>query len=186
VGKKTLEVLPKQEKPIPEEPEKSISLFMASVSESAWDMVLQKTTELGVKKIHLFSSQNSPKKMSLEDFQKKLRRWEKILWEAAKQSGRGKIPDLVFLKDLDEVLEKTKDLDVVYLCDASGIGLEPITYPPAGGLKPAGLFVGPEGGFTEAEIDKIKKLKNCQLLKLSNFTLRAETAAIAGVAKILF
>jgi 16S rRNA (uracil1498-N3)-methyltransferase len=177
--KKSLRVIPKQRVEIPKEPSNKVSILQASVAESAWDLILQKSTELGVAKIYLFSAKNSPKQITFSEYEKKKVRWQKILWEAAKQSGRGTVPELIFLNNFKEVLEVSEKLEKLFLADVGGEGGGSLKY------KNIGLLVGPEGGFTEEEFLEIKRLKNCHLLKLSSFTLRAETAAIVGAGILL-
>ena len=75
--------------PIPQEPSVEIILFQAIVSEKALDFIFQKGTELGLKKIVLFNSANASAKLSLDKFEAKKDRWNKILIEAAKAKRAG-------------------------------------------------------------------------------------------------
>ena len=161
---------------IPLELSAAITLYQSMVSEKALDFILQKTTELGILNIFLFNSERTATKMTLEQFAKKYERWEKILWESAKQCDRSVIPKLSFLPDLQKVLDQTSEQSTVYILDASGVRLE-------SGKKDlkVSLAVGPEGGFTQNELEQLKTIPNSKTVSISPFTLRAETAAIASL-----
>ncbi len=174
VLKNRLDVLPKREVVIPQEPEVKITLFQAFVAEQALDFILQKSTELGAAKIVLFNSINTATKLTKDRWDKKQARWQKILWESAKQSDRAHPPELEYA---DDVNEKIKELDKVFLCDPSGEKLN-----VKGQMLNVGLVIGPEGGFTPEEINEFKSLPNVTPISLGPILLRAETAALASLA----
>lgn len=177
-GKKSVTVQILRQVPVPVELSVPITLFQSFVQEKALDFILQKSTELGAAKIVLFNSARTATNLSADQFAKKQERWTKILWESAKQSGRARIPELKFLLGFNEVMAALPSFDKTFLCDASGSSLQTTSYH----LQSLSVIVGPEGGFTEQEIDFIKSLPNIQTIKLSPFTLRAETAALAALA----
>jgi len=166
---------------IPKELPTKMYLFQSIVSEKALDFIFQKATELGAAGILLFNSQNTPVKLSTDQFISKSERWNKILWEAAKQCDRGQIPELLFYPNLTELLKEAGKVDNIFILDASGSNLKSSIL----NLKSASamaLAVGPEGGFTELELEQLQSLPNSTTISISPFTLRAETAAIAGLA----
>lgn len=179
--KDSVTVLIKQEANIPQELPVKVCLFQAVVNEKALDTILQKSTELGAAGVVLFNSHNVATKLPLEKFKAKLPRWEKILWEAAKQSDRAKIPELKFVENLPRVLLEAKNFQQCVVLDVSGQKKlsKPSTIP-----MNAAFIVGPEGGFTEQELEDLKTA-NIQTLNISPFTLRAETAAIAGLVYLI-
>ncbi|MFI5205590.1 MAG: RsmE family RNA methyltransferase [Candidatus Paceibacterales bacterium] len=167
-----------EEIPTPMEPAVAITLFQSVVNEKALDFIFQKGTELGLSRIVLFNSANTAAKLSQEKFVAKKSRWKKILTESAKQSERAKWPSLEFAVDVGHAMEKLKSTDKVFLADISGEKLQTINYQ----LKTLALIIGPEGGFTPSEIQSFKLLPNTQTLSLGSILLRAETAALAGMA----
>jgi 16S rRNA (uracil1498-N3)-methyltransferase len=176
-GRNKVEVRILQNAEAPKELSVKIVLFISVVQEKVLDFILQKSTELGCFKIVLFNSAHTATKLNRVIFDKKFDRWQKILWESAKQCGRAKVPELVFLKDIDEVVKEARKLDTVFVCDMGGQRLD-----VRGQMLSMGLVVGPEGGLTQEELGKLKALPNAKTITLGPFTMRAETAALAALA----
>ncbi len=159
----------------------AITLFQAVVSEKALDFIFQKATELGAAEVILFNSHNVAAKLSQEKFGLKKERWSKILWESAKQSDRAHIPRLGFVDGMDQIISNAKSFERNFIFDVNGSKIENVD---RGRAKKLSIVVGPEGGFTGQEIAQLKKMENIELVSISPFTLRAETAAIAGLSII--
>jgi 16S rRNA (uracil1498-N3)-methyltransferase len=149
--------------------------------ETALDWILQKSTELGVSKIILFNSERTAVKLGQSKISQKQIRWNKIILEAVKQSDRVSPPELEFYENIETALLKIQELEKLFLLDLAGSKLTASSSVP----KNIGLIVGPEGGFSELEKASLKQIKNLEVLKLSENTLRAETASVAGLALIL-
>lgn len=168
-----------EQAPVPAEPKISITLFQSVVSEKALDFIFQKGTELGLNKIVLFNSANTATKLSADQFKKKQERWNKILTEAAKQCERAKYPGLEFVLDVKQAVVKMEVLDKVFLTDISGQKLN-----VKGQMSNVAVIIGPEGGFTDQEMQTFKTLPNLKIISLGPILLRAETAALASIAII--
>ncbi len=159
--------------------EKEIILYCALLKKDNFELVIQKATELGVKEIQPLVTERTVK------LNFSFKRAEKIIKEAVEQSGRLNFPFLRPLKDYKDVLlEAQKHNDLNLFFDITGKELREFFL---GFLESQriGLFIGPEGGFSETEkalADKYGFLK----LKLSDFTLRAETAALVSVFLVSF
>ncbi|MFA5991126.1 MAG: RsmE family RNA methyltransferase [Candidatus Doudnabacteria bacterium] len=179
IGKNVLQLKCLIELELPREPQTDLVLYQAVVGEKALDFILQKGTELGLKKIILFNAENSATKLSKEKFLAKKARWQKILIEAAKQSERAIWPELSFVATAEELKKQLSSVPLLYLTDISGdkllIGAK---------VKDIGIIVGPEGGFTTDELGEFKAMSNVVVLGLGSILLRAETAALAAIAGI--
>ncbi len=184
IDRKSLKFIAVKELVVPLEPDVKVSLFISFINEKSLDFVLQKATELGAYEIVIFNSHNTAYKLSVDQFVSKSVRWQKILWEAAKQSGRSLVPKLSFLNDLDIAISELKKTEKIFLCDSEGVGLKNLgIYDQS--FKSCAIVIGPEGGFTADEIKQMNSLANVEAIKLSNFTLRAETAALAALSAVL-
>ncbi len=181
VGKKDLVVNVLEEIPTPQELKAELVLLQSAVSEKALDFIFQKSTELQASKIILFNSQNTATRLTKEQFEKKYQRWNKILWEAAKQSDRVRPPKLEFLEGVREVLSAASGFNKFILLDPEGDSFRNSKFEIQNSNS-FGIVIGPEGGFTSQEVSQFKKLPNCQLVSLGPILLRAETAAIASLA----
>lgn len=170
-------VLPISAEQVPSSLDVVVTLIQSVVSEKALEFVFQKSTELGVSEIVLFNSHNTATKLPVERFDQKLERWQKILWEAAKQSDRPNIPELKFIPSLSHIIKTFSQFEAVIICEKKGE-----QFPKLNAVKNVALVVGPEGGFTPLEVEHMRVGVHTYFLKLSPFVLRAETAAIACVA----
>lgn len=178
-NKDSLIILPLQKIEAPAESPLKITLFQAVVKEKSFDNILQKTTELGVATIQIWNSQHSPEKISPK-FKYKLNRWQKIVDEACKQSGRATPPALSLLDDLSDVVKAGNELDSLIVLDTAGTdNLEKMK-----NFTSVGVVVGPEGGLDQTELDALRELPNVKIIKFGPRILRADTAAITGVAII--
>ena len=129
------------------------------------DMIVQKGTELGVSKFYLYPSERSEKK-HLSPAQ--IKRLNHILISAMKQCGR---------LDLPSIETGFPKLDIPLFFGDLNKEVSPLLEKA---LLPAALVIGPEGGFTEKEIEKLKE--KGQGVRLAPYILRTETAAITGLS----
>lgn len=166
----------------PPEPSLAVVLFQAVVGQAALDWVFQKSTELQADGVVLFNSQNTATRLTLQKFQEKRARWEKILWEAAKQCERVRPPSLGFVPGVSETIEPLKTYNKVVVLDPNSHS----KFKDLGPLKAkkVAVVVGPEGGFTFEENQRFLNLKNSVAVNLGPVLLRAETAALAGLVLV--
>ena len=151
------------------EPPLAIDLAMAIINLDKFELVLQKATELGVRSIIPLITERV--EIRAERYRGKGERWEKIVFEAVKQSGRGVIPRVEQPTELGAALERD---GVKLLFDADA---DPVPCPTS--PQSVTIFIGPEGGWSENEI-ALARARNCAIERLGPRRLRAETAAIAA------
>ena len=157
-----------------------ITLLFALTKGDKTDLVLQKATELGVKKVALITSERTVVNYDNKDIDKKLMRFNKIMKEASEQSHRLVVPELLgifSLKDLPEYLYSELNY-VAYEKDANQV--ESI-FPSFKKDKSISILIGPEGGFSIQEIDLLTN-KGFIRTSLGKRILRAETAAIYALS----
>jgi len=173
VSKRELVVEPLEELALPPLPAIEATLLQANIAEQKLDLILQKATELGAARIFIWQAEHSPHAIPAERMAHKLERWNAILRGACEQSGRPAPPELQIHASLQEALEAANA--AIVMLDESGS--KTLAEIPA--EKKIALVVGPEGGFTESEKNILRTATSA---RLGNYTLRAETAAIAGLA----
>lgn len=143
------------------------------------DLVVQKTTELGVSTIIPVVTAHSRSVPLPPDFTSRVSRWRKIAGEAAKQTGRTCIPDVTYPRPLEAALKELDEGGIFFWeKDADSFRKVAQTMKPAGRIN---LLVGPEGGFTETEAQLITG-HGFVPVSLGPRILRTETAGIIAVA----
>lgn len=150
----------------------AMHLAMAVIQLEKFELVLQKATELGVLSITPLVTDRV--EVRPERYRGKHDRWEKIVFEAVKQSGRAVIPTVGQPTALDEAIER-EGCRIIFDAD---------TEPSQIDLRCESsvfLYIGPEGGWSERELE-IAKAKSCAFSRLGPRRLRAETAAIVAAA----
>jgi 16S rRNA (uracil1498-N3)-methyltransferase len=146
-----------------------IDLAMSIINLDKFELVLQKATELGVRS--LIPVITDRMEIRPERFRGKTDRWLKIILEAVKQCGRSVIPTLQEPMTFDDAV--TRDgVHVIFDADQP---------PTTDNRQPTTLFIGPEGGFSEREIE-LARARGCAFATLGPRRLRAETAAIVATA----
>lgn len=152
-----------------------LSLGFVPVKGLRNDTVIEKGTELGVNRFILFPSSRSVVKKAGPQ---KVERLKKIAASAMVQSRQCYLPEILCLKTFGELFAADPGYDRMFVADPAGHK----TFVPGG--KDILLLVGPEGGYTESEIDYFTE-RGVESLSLGPTRLRSETAAIAGITKIL-
>ncbi|MFA7201869.1 MAG: RsmE family RNA methyltransferase [Candidatus Paceibacterota bacterium] len=154
-----------------EEGKTRIILYCAVLKRENFELVVQKATELGVSEIIPILTQRTIKTGLRKD------RLEKIATEASEQSGRVSIPQIGTVCSFTEALEKAQDNIYTIVLHTGG---ERIAQEGKDKIGSIGVFIGPEGGFTDEEIQQAREYQY-HIHTFPNMTLRAETAAIIGV-----
>lgn len=157
------------------EPGTKVILYLAILKKENFELVAQKAVEVGVSKIVPIITGRTVKFGIRRD------RLEKIIKEAAEQSGRTLLPELGEETDFKDAVAEAGEnkLNVFF-----NIGEKQLNLPKGIRGKTIGIFIGPEGGWDELEMKSAKSAKFVPA-GLGKLTLRAETAAIVGVYETL-
>lgn len=167
-------------------PESSLdlTLALALLKGEKFDLAVQKATELGVMKIVPVITKLSDIRLRDErDAEKRTARWRRIALEAAKQSGRARLPAVEEPEAFDSLLESAAHGDSEYTLMFVERGGESLAQSPDTSSAPRSItaLVGPEGGWTDEEIQRARS-RHWQIITLGGRILRAETAAITVIA----
>jgi len=144
-----------------------VTLYCSILKRENFELVAQKATECGVKRIVPVISGRTIKTGLKTD------RLKKIIKEASEQSGRAVVPELGPISSLVEALREASTHGAILFFDPTG---ERSFGKNSGSI---GIFIGPEGGWEESEIQLAKENRG-QIVSLGSLTLRGETAAIVA------
>ena len=148
------------------------------------DFLVQKCTEAGASEIVFFSCTRCVAKAV--NMEKKLERWQRIAEEAAKQSGRGIIPQVSWAGDFADMINIANKKDLGLFMYETG-EREALSEVLDGNrdIKTAAIVTGPEGGFQpfEAELAKIVGLHICSM---GERILRCETAPVVALTAAMY
>jgi 16S rRNA (uracil1498-N3)-methyltransferase len=149
------------------------------------DWIVQKATELGVSSIVPLVTMRTIVK--IRDEEKRIARWQKICREAAMQSDRPDIPIVEAIRPFGEFVGTLASGPQTLLLFPWEEGTQPIknVLRRTQGIEKVVVLIGPEGGFSQAEVDLAKK-EGFHLVSLGPNILRTETAAVAVLSMVLY
>jgi 16S rRNA (uracil1498-N3)-methyltransferase len=158
-----------------------IALLLAVFKFDRMEWAIEKCTELGVSRIVPVISRRTDARLAAAST-KRLERWQRIARQAAEQSRRAAPPEIAAPVRLAEVLNPPEGFRV-FLAESEEQTLlrDVLSDEAEGGII---LAVGPEGGWTEDEVQSFQQAKWVSA-SLGNTILRAETAAIAATAVVV-
>ena len=167
--------------------DQKIILFQGLPKKDKMELIIQKAVELGVYEIvPVMTKRTIVKLEDKKKEEKKLQRWQAIAEEAAKQSGRGMIPLVSPVVNFREAVTRAGLLGQAIIPYENASGMQ-ITRKILGDLRQfdsIGVFIGPEGGFEEAEID-LAVSKKIHPISLGRRILRTETAGLAALSMMV-
>lgn len=170
-----------------------VYLFQGLPKGDKMELIIQKMVELGVHEIIPVAMKRCIVKLDDKKAKTKIARWQGISEAAAKQSGRGIVPKICGIMDFKEALSRVKGMDVgivpyemeQMLEGASGMkGTKKVVEGLQGGQQIA-VFIGPEGGFEESEIQAAVDA-GMRPVTLGRRILRTETAGMTVMAWIMY
>lgn len=163
------------------EPNIHVILIQGVPKASKMDYIIQKTTELGICEIYPCELSRCVSKIEGD---KKIARWQKISEEAAKQSGRGIVPEIHNPINITKAVEILKSCDVAFVpyeCAEEKFLKQLLT--SFKNPKTVAFMIGPEGGFDKSEIEK---LDGIPAVSLGKRILRTETAGEAVLSMVMY
>ncbi len=160
------------------EPKVKVTLAQGLPKARKMDLIVEKCVELGVNQIIPMSTERTVAKEA------KLERWQKIAKEAAEQSKRALIPQVSALKKFGDVLKLRDQYELALIPweEEKFLTLKR-ALAPHHTLNSILLLIGPEGGFSAAEVESAKQAGFVSV-SLGKRILRTETAGMAALAAI--
>ena len=143
------------------------------------DWMIQKTTELGVNRVVLFNAEHTQHPLKPAQLEKKSRHWRAVAISACEQCGRARIPEIMFIANLQEAVSATTAATRLVL-EFDGEGIVSRLQPSCQSIA---LLTGPEGGLSQNELE-FAQAAEFQAVSLGPRVLRFETAAMAALATI--
>lgn len=148
------------------------------------ELVIQKATEIGAKEIVLVQSSRCVTKYKKDDYEKKLKRFNKIALEASEQSHRFLVPTIKDIIDYKDIKKYKFDYSyIAYENERNGTFIEDLKNVKKG--NSIGIIIGSEGGFSEDEVS-YAFLNGYKPVTLGKRILRSETACIYALSVISY
>ena len=165
-----------------------VVLYQALLKTDKFELVLQKCTELGVAEfIPVQCTRTIPRTDNHGLTEHRLSRWKKIVTEAAEQSGRVHVPPIQNVVEFTDACKIVKAPALILSVSTDNNGLRNALLNSKSHSKnqPISILVGPEGGFTEDDINYARRSGLIDI-SLGHRVLRAETAAITAVSATMY
>ena len=162
-------------------------LFQGLPKADKMELIIQKAVELGAYRIVPFAAKRSVVKLDQKKAGKKRERWQAIAKGAAEQSKRGIVPQVQDVMSFQEAMNYAKELDVVLVPYELQEGMK-ATEAVISKIEPGqsvGIFIGPEGGFDESEIEQAKEAGAIPIT-LGKRILRTETAGLTTLSILMY
>ena len=163
------------------EPTCKVTIYQGVPKSTKLEDIIQKCVELGVTEIVPTLTKRCVSRPDDKSAGKKNQRYQKIALEAAQQSGRGIVPKIENMKTLKQALAEDKSEVKIVFFEGGGKKLADIIDK---NTKSVSIFIGPEGGFEEAEVEQIEAAGGVRAT-LGKRILRTQTAPVAGLTAIM-
>ncbi len=164
--------------PSSSEPPYTVRLYQCIPKSDKFDSIIQKAVECGVGEIIPVESSRCVALIKSDSVEKKLARWNKIAYEAAKQSGRGRLVKVREPLKFDKALLEMSGAEVSFICYENEDGATVNTALPKASEMPCDIsfLIGPEGGLSAEEVKSAAE-KGVISVGLGKRILRTETAS---------
>ncbi|MDO4473881.1 MAG: 16S rRNA (uracil(1498)-N(3))-methyltransferase [Eubacteriales bacterium] len=164
-----------------------IYLFQGLPKSDKMELIVQKAVELGIFQVIPVVMKRCVVKLDEKKAAKKVCRWQEIARGAAKQSGRGMIPEITNVMSYQDALSYAGGLDVILVPYELAEGMEK-TKQVIGSIAPGqsiGVFIGPEGGFEKDEVERAVEI-GAREITLGKRILRTETAGLTILSILMY
>ena len=170
--------------PCPAEPTVQVTVLCGLPKGDRTDYIIQKCVEAGASEIMFFQSDRCVAKPDKPE--KKLERWQRIAEEAAKQSGRGIIPQVSWAGEYADALNvaNQKELGLFMYETGEREALNAVLEANSD-VKTAAIVTGPEGGFAPFEAD-LARIVGLHICSMGERILRCETAPVVAVSALMY
>lgn len=170
--------------PCPAEPTVAVRVLCGLPKGDKTDYIIQKSVEAGASEIMFFNSERVIQRT--DGVLKKLERWNRISEEAAKQSGRGIIPEVSWLGGFVDALNAAKQTErALFMYEAGERESFSEALANADDLTSAAIITGPEGGFERCEADMARAC-GLHVCSMGKRILRCETAPIVALTALMY
>jgi len=151
------------------------------------DLIIQKSTELGVARILPLLTERVTTHLDDAGAGHKSIKWQQVAIEAVKQCGQPWLPQVLPPVDLKQLLSRPEKWDMVFVGSLQGDGRHPREHFNSfhGKPKSLALWIGPEGDFTDEELDAIRA-SGALPITLGPLVLRCETAALYALSIVQY
>lgn len=179
-GKERVEMDIISSHPSESEPHTAVTLYVDYPKQDKLETIIQKATELGAVRVVPFFSRYCVAAPKNEE--KKNVRYQRVALEAAKQSGRGRVPEVTMPLSFDEMLRDAAACDTVLFCDEAGGA--PLHSRLKDTAHSVAIVTGSEGGFSREEAEKAAAAGFLPV-GLGPRILRCETAPLAALSVVM-
>lgn len=163
----------------------AIEVYQALPQKERFELVLQKLTEIGITRIVPYTSSRSITQEERDAGQKKSHRWPEVILRAARQCRRAMLPELSPVIDWHGAVYEASHADLKLMLFEGDVQLSLREALKGVNTNRIALLVGPEGGFTDDEVEDARKLGFLPV-SLGPRILRTESAAIIGAALLQY
>jgi len=185
IDKKNVKIAVNEKKLNASEAEIDISILQSVTSRDKLDFIFQKNTELGIKNFYLINTERVNFKIPQDKTANRIEHLKKVIISACEQSGRSKIPTVhETILSLNKLTNEDDHSCKLILNPYTDYSLSNLRNNDLINKKSFQILIGPEGGFSEAEI-KVAENAGFKSLSLGKRVLRTETASLSITSAIL-
>lgn len=181
------EILAEIDKSYPSKRFLDFELYLAQspLRSDAQGLLVEKATELGVSGIYPILTDNCAVNKSVAE--KKVPKWQKIMYEASKQCERAVVPECFEVSTIEKVIAENHFDKIIVFCEriADKTIRDSFRENPIKKGEKVLVIIGPEGGFSQKEFDYFAK-SNFEMLTLGNLILKADTAVVVALGNIIY